>query len=140
MQGAKAIRPVLRQRLSAPADDVVAGAAGVGRAHFEASGEDQAVEFVFLAIRHHAVLRQALDALAVGIHQGDVRAIVGGQVFVVEARPLAELPVPGLERRRRDRVFDDGVHTGAHLVHLLVVGQHHQFGAFLAGEAPAQPA
>ena len=39
----------------------------------------------------------------------------------MEARPLAQLAVPGLEGLGRGRVLDDGVDPGPDLVHLLVV-------------------
>ena len=50
-----------------------------------------------------------------------VRLVVGLQVLVVEARPLAELAVPRLQRLGGRRVLDDGVDAGPDLVHLLVV-------------------
>jgi len=40
----------------------------------------------------------------------------------MEAGPLAELAVPGLEVLGRLRVADDGIHPGADLLHLLEVG------------------
>ncbi len=51
-----------------------------------------------------------------------VRTIEGVEIFVVEARPLAERLVPGLERVRRGLVFDDRIDAGADLLHLAVVG------------------
>ena len=57
------------QRPAVVAGDVVAGAAGVGRAHLEAGGVDEAVELVLRALDHHAVLGDAVDALAVGVDQ-----------------------------------------------------------------------
>ena len=75
-----------------------AGAAGVLGADLEARGEDQAVELVVLAVGPHAGLVDALDALAVGVDQVRVRLVVGVEVLVVEARPLAQLAVPRLER------------------------------------------
>ena len=44
----------------------------------------------------------------------------------MEARPLAELPVPGLQRRRHRRILDDLVDARAHLFHLLEVGNFRQ--------------
>ena len=41
------------------------------------------------------------------------------QVLVVEARPLAELAVPGLQRLGGGRVLDDRVDARADLLHLL---------------------
>ena len=52
----------------------------------------------------------------------------------MEAGPLAELPVPGLEGVGGRRILDDVVHPGSDLLHLLEVGQLHD-----AGEVPAGP-
>ena len=59
-------------------------------------------------------------------HQRDVGPVEGGQVLVVEARPLAELVVPWLERRCGIGILDDGVDPGPDLFHLLEVSQLHQ--------------
>ena len=63
-----------------------------------------------------------LDALAIGVDQPGARLVVRLQVLVVEARPLAQLPVPGLERLRGLRILDDRVDARTDLVHLLVIG------------------
>ena len=77
----------------------------------------------------------ALDAPSVGVDQVDVRPVVRVEVLVVEARPLAELAVPRLERVGGARVADDGVDSGPDLVHLLVVavlvGSTHRLGGEL---------
>ena len=52
----------------------------------------------------------------------DARQVEGLQVGIVEAWPLAELAVPGLEVLRRRRIADDRVDAGADLLHLLVIG------------------
>ena len=89
------------------ADEFVARAAGVVGADLEAGREDEAVELVFDAVGHHALLGDLLDALAIGIDQRHILPVEGRQVVVVEAGPFAELAVPGLEcfggRRRRRR-------------------------------------
>ena len=77
---------------------VEAGAARVVGADLEARREDQAVELVVHAAGPHAGLVDALDALAVGVDEVRARLVVRLQVLVVEARPLAELAVPGLQR------------------------------------------
>ena len=59
-----------------------------------------------------AGLGDALDALAVGVHQVGVRLVVGVEVLVVEARALAQLAVPGLELLGRVPIVDDGVDPG----------------------------
>src|SRR6185312_980663 len=76
MQGAKSVRPMLRQRLAAASDDVVTGPTRIGRADFETRGEDEAIEFVFAAIRDDTVFGQTFDALAIRVHQRDVRPVV----------------------------------------------------------------
>ncbi len=56
----------------------------------------------------------------------------------MEAGPLAELAIPGLERRSGDGILDDFIDARAHLVHLLVVREHHQFGALRTAESPTK--
>ena len=98
VQGLHAVGPVLGQRDAVPADRLEAGPAGVVGADLEARGEDQAVELVVHAADPHAGLVDALDALAVGVDEVGARLVVGLEVLVVEARALAQLAVPGLER------------------------------------------
>ena len=81
----------------------------------------EAVELVVHAADPDAGLVDALDALAVGVDQVGAGLVVGLEVLVVEARALAQLAVPGLERLGRLRVGDDGVDPGPDLGHLLVV-------------------
>ena len=59
--------------LPSAAVDLEAGAAGVGGADLEAGGEDDAVDLVLDAVDDQARLGDALDALAAGVDQGDVR-------------------------------------------------------------------
>ena len=105
VQRRDAVRPLLGQRQAVAAVQLVAGAARVVGADLEAGGVDQAVELVLDAVRDDAVLGDALDALAVRVDERDVRAVEGVEVLVVEAGPLAELAVVGLQRLggRRDR-------------------------------------
>ena len=63
-----------------------------------------------------------------------VGLVEGLQVLVVEARTLAELPVPSLEVPRRDRILDDGVDPSADLAHLLEVGVLESCQHVLGGE------
>ena len=63
-----------------------------------------------------------LDALAVGVDEVRARLVERLQVLVVEARPLAQLAVPGLQLLRGLGVLDDRVDAGADLLHLLEVG------------------
>src|SRR5262249_23761511 len=118
VQGAHAVLPALRELHAVPPDDLVAGAPGVVRPDLEAGGEDQAVDWVLLPRDDEAVRRHALDALPLRVDEGDVRAIEGLEVVVVEAGPLAELPVPGLERIRGGALAHDPVHARADRLHL----------------------
>ena len=90
--------PVLGQRDAVPADGVEPGPAGERRTDLEAGGVDDAVEFVVDAADPDARLVDALDTLAVGVDERDVRVVERLQVLVVEARPLAQLSEPRLER------------------------------------------
>ena len=100
-------RPLLGERHAVAAVDLVAGAARVVGADLEAGGVDQAVELVLDAVDDDAALGDALDAPAVGVDERDVRAVERLQVLVVEAGPLAELAVVGLQRLGGRRVVDD---------------------------------
>ena len=111
--------------LARGADDVVAGPPRVVGPHFEAGGINQAVDLVLTFADDDAVARDGVDAAPVGVHQGDVGAVEGLEVLVVEAGPLAELPVPGLEGFGGRRILDDVVHPRPDLLHLLEVGQLH---------------
>ena len=89
---------------------VEARAAGVAGADLEARGEDQAVELVVHARRPTRRSRRCARRPCRRCRRGGTFGLVVGlQVLVVEARPLAELAVPGLQRlgrvsgRRRSR-------------------------------------
>ena len=125
VQGAHAVAPLLRKREPVAPLHLVAGPTGVRGAHLEAGGEDEAVQLVFHAVGDHALLRDALHALALRIHQRDVGVVEGDQVVVMEARPLAELAIPRLQRVRGGRVFHQTVHAGADLLHLLEIREFH---------------
>ena len=75
----------------------------------EARRVDETIQLVLLASDHGALLCHPLDTRALRIDERDVGAIEGLEVLVVEARPLAELAVVGLEGFRGRPVFDDGV-------------------------------
>ena len=100
------VGPVLGKRDAVSPDRLVSGAPRVGRADFEPRCEQNAVEFVFLAVRDDALLGETIDAAAVGIDEGHVRAIEGRQVIVMKARSLAELSIVGLERFRDHWIAD----------------------------------
>src|SRR5215469_11959454 len=122
VQRAHSVRPVLRQRAAAAAGHLEAGSPGVGGADLEAGTVDDAVELVGPAGDDHAGLGDPLYALAVRVDQVGVRVVEGLQVLVVEAGPLAQLAVPGLELARGIRIPHDGLGAGADLLHLLEVG------------------
>src|ERR1700759_1922244 len=106
----------------AAAGHLEAGPPGVRGTDLEAGAVDDAVQLVLPAGRDHAGLGDPLDPLAVRVDQVGVRVVEGLQVLVVEARPLAQLAVPGLELARDGRIPHDGVGSGADLLHLLEVG------------------
>ena len=66
------VGPLVVRVSAVAADEFVAGAARVGRAHLEAGGEDEAIDLVRLAVRDDTALRDPLDPLAVGVDQRDV--------------------------------------------------------------------
>ena len=135
VQAADPVGPGLAERLPAPAVDVVAVAAAEAGADLEAGGEDQAVDLMSDTVDDHGVLGDPLDALAVGVHQLDRRPVEGLQVFVVEAGPLAELAVPGLQGLGRGRVLDHRLGPGADALHGGEVGDLHQLGQLLGRQA-----
>ena len=63
-----------------------------------ADGDDVADLQRHPAVHDDAVRGQLLHAFAVGVDERDVVAVERLEVLVVEARPLAELAIPGLER------------------------------------------
>src|SRR5207245_517443 len=114
-----------------------AGAPLVFGADLESRGVDDAVERVFLACDDDAVLGDALNTFAVGIDQIRARRVEGLQIGVVEARPLAELAIPGFQFRRSFAVADDRIDPSTDFLHLLEIGilerrQHVWRGALLA--------
>ena len=67
------------------------------------------------------------------VDEGDVGSVESLEVLVVEARSLAELPIPGLEAGGGRRVPDDGVHPVPDLLHLLEVGLLQNAGQIRSG-------
>jgi len=98
------------------------GAARVVGADLEPGREDQAVELVLDPVDDDAALGDALHAPPVRVDERDVRTVERLQVVVVEARPLAELAVPRLERVGGRGVLHDRVDARADLLHLQEVG------------------
>ncbi len=62
------------------------------------------------------------DALAVGVDQPYARRIESLQIFVMEARTLAELAIPGLELLCCFAILHDGVDPRANFLHLFEIG------------------
>ena len=82
--------------------------ASYGGADLEAGGEDEAVELVLDARRPttpvSSIRSTPLPSVSTRCTSG---LLYAWQVLVVEARPLAQLAVPGLERLGGGRVLDD---------------------------------
>ena len=89
VQGAHALAPGRGELESVAAAHVEAGAARVVRADLEPRGVDDAVNLVLGARDDEALLRDALDALPVGVDQQATGMVEGLEVLVVKARPLA---------------------------------------------------
>ena len=109
VQALHAVGPMVGERLAVAAGRLEARTARVLGADLEARGEDDAVELVVNAVDPHAGLVDAFDTAAVGVDEVGTGLVERLEVFVVEARPLAQLAVPrlqrlgGLRRRRRRR-------------------------------------
>src|SRR6056297_106001 len=127
-----AVGPVLGERDAVTSVQLVAGPTCVVGAHLESGRVDQAVDVELLlvqlavgagALDHDTGRCDALHAAALGVDQFHVRPVERVEVLVVEARPFAELAVPGLECLRGVRVVDDRLHPRPDLLHLLEVGE-----------------
>src|SRR5262249_482468 len=114
--------PRLREAQAVAARDVEARAAGEAGADLEARGVDDAVDVVFLAGDDETLLGDALDTLAVGVDQRGARVVERVEVFVMEARALGELAVPGLQLLAGALVVDDGRGAVADFLHLFEIG------------------
>ena len=128
VQGGHPSGPLVREGLATAANDLVPGPAGVRGPHLEAGGEDDAVDLVLDAGHNQSAFGDVVDTLPVGVDELYVGSVEGGQVLVVERRPLAEHPVVGLEFFGYSRSFDQVVHPGPDLVHLVEVGHLHDLG------------
>ena len=101
------------------ADDLVVDA---GLLHFEAGRVDEQIELVGLALEHRAVFVDLVDAFALRVNEMNVGPVVGRQVVIVEARPLAHEHVPRLERIRRRLILDDLLDALVDAHHVVDVG------------------
>jgi hypothetical protein len=93
MEATHPILPLVLQRHASLPNNLASHSLGIIRGELEAGRVNDAVELVLLAVRHDALLGDAVDALAVGVDQVDGGQVEGGQEFVVEAGALAELVV-----------------------------------------------
>ncbi|MEZ4333183.1 MAG: hypothetical protein R3F35_15590 [Myxococcota bacterium] len=123
VEGPDARRPAVRQRGAPAPDDLAIRAACVVRSDLEARHEDEAIDRMLAAGDDDGLLRDRVDAAAVGIDQRHVRSIEGLEVGVVEARSLAELAIPGLERLGRLRIAHDPIDARPDRLHLAEVGE-----------------
>ena len=123
MEGAHATRPMVGERKPITTEYFQFRLLGVGgAAHFETGREDDAVDFVFDAVHHHTLVSHALDALALGIHEGDIGTVESRQEVVIECGALAPWAIPGLERCGDGRIADCCIDPRAGFVHFLEVG------------------
>jgi hypothetical protein len=125
------VRP-LRPRTSKPS------AAGEVGAHLEAGGEDQAVELVFLAVHHHAVLGDPLHALALVSTRCTLGRLKVGRYSSWKQGRLQNWLYQGFSASAVAGSCTT-VDPGAHLLHLLEVGQLHQRRPARRRFAPAWP-
>src|SRR3546814_19930143 len=80
-------------------------------------------DLVLLAIGHDSLLRDPLDAARpADVHQRHVGPGESRQIVVVEARPLAELGIPGLQRVRRFGILHELIAPCPDFAHLFEVG------------------
>src|SRR5262245_41726909 len=89
--------PAPAQPHAVTTDEVKAGLTAELGEEIEPGREDQAIDSIFGAVGDHAFWGDPLYPLPLGVDQGDVVPVESRQVFVVEAGPLAEVVVVGLE-------------------------------------------
>ena len=112
---------MVRERHSIESNGLETRTPDIVRPDLKPRGEDQAIQVVVHAIDLTAGGIDLLDPSTIGVDEMDVRAVERVEVLVVEARTLAQLAVPGLERRGRCWVVDHAIDALADLGHLLVV-------------------
>ena len=96
-EAGSAVGPLLGQRDTAASDYLVAGASEEwGDLSLEAGPVNDAVDVVLLPVDDRALLADPFDP-GRAVDQRDVGFVECQQVLVVEARPLAEIPVVRLE-------------------------------------------
>ena len=122
VQALHALGPSLRQLPTAATRQIEAGAPRVFRAKLEAGRIDDAVDLIFHVADNDAFFVDPLDALAVGVDQSRARRVERLEIFIVEARALAKLPIPGPEFLRCFAMRHDGVDPRADFLHLFEIG------------------
>ncbi len=85
-------------------------------------GVDDAIKLVPDAAGNDARFRDFVHSPAVSVDKRHAVTVERLKVFVVKARPFAQLPVPCPQLLSRRRIADNGPHPGANLLHLLEVG------------------
>ena len=123
VQRPNVLSPLARQPSAPPPNHIKPGSARIAGAYLEAGCEDEAVDFVLLAIHDDTTLRDLIHAAPVGIDEPDIGPVERGQILVAKAWTFAELPIPGLECLSSRRVRDDAVNPRPNLVHLGEVRQ-----------------
>ncbi len=126
VERAHALRPRLRQRPPITPIELEPRPARVTRTDFKPRRIDQAIDRIVGPVRNHARRRDPIDPAPFRIDQCDIRPVERIQIFVVKARPLAELPVVRLQRFCNLAVLDHLVDARTHLLHLLEIGEFHQ--------------
>ena len=117
-------------------DQLESGATAVVGAHLEARREDEAVELVGHVVDDNARLGDAVHSAAAGVDQRDVVAVERLQILVVEAGALAEVAIPGLERRRGGAIGDDLIDSCPDLFHLGEIRELDVAGPLLGVHRP----
>ena len=97
VHGAHPVGPLLRKGDPVAAAHFESGPTRVSGAHLETRRVDQAVDLVLSAAGHYTPIGNLLDTSALGIDERHIRTVVGIEVFVVKARPFAELTVVRLQ-------------------------------------------
>ncbi len=121
VQRVRTVVPALAEPHTVAARRVEAEPAVLIGGDLEAGGENDEIEFIFLAVDDRTCRRDPLDALAVGVDQVHMRKVEGRQVLVVEGDAFAVLAVPRLELLGGRWVVDDLVDSRPDLLHDLEV-------------------
>ena len=111
VQRGGSLRPGLGHGDTAPPMDFKTQFGLVVRADLKARRKHDAIDRIADSAHHDRIFGDPLNAMPFGIDQLDIGPVERGQVLIVEARPFAHEPIPGLKSRRRLWVFDDTLNT-----------------------------